>query len=122
MITLKNLSSIDDLSQVVKEHGEEKLCVLVFSGATCTPCKILKMKIERAFEVKYPNVAFFYILIEDNGQILNEPEFNDIKQVPTIRFARILKTSMTKVFQLSDEVLLGADEKKLDDTIKRLSV
>ena len=71
-------------------------------------------------EKKYPNVNFFKISLEENEELLKEPEFNNIRAVPTVKFARIMKTSTGKVLQLSDEEFKGSDAGKLGKVIDGL--
>ena len=122
MIILRGLKTIDDLAtKLVSDKVGNKLVAVVFSTSTCAPCKVLKAAISNDLEKKYVDKVSFYVVgFEDNGDLLEEPEFNNIRAVPTVRFMRIVTVDGKKVLQISEEEVRGSNTNALCKTIDEL--
>ena len=72
------IKSEEDLRQ---RKGESAAHLLYFSTPSCNVCKVLKPKIVRMLEERYPKMEFYYIDVEKHKKIAAE---HTVFTIPTI--------------------------------------
>ncbi len=72
------IKSKDELKERLEKDTAQ---LLYFSTPTCNVCKILKPKIIKMLEEKYPEMGFYYIDVEEHKEIAAE---NSVFTIPTI--------------------------------------
>ena len=77
---IKNLSTIDEFENMIKEHSG---IVFYFSTPSCNVCKVLKPKIIELLSESFPKMKFAYINCEDVIELSAQMQ---IFSVPTILF------------------------------------
>lgn len=117
-ISLKNISTLDDLRISISKYARNKTSVVMFTASWCGPCKNIKRDIYDenggGLSVEYRDVVFFYVDIDDNPEIA--AEFS-ISSVPCFYFIKVDGSELEFVHQK----ISGGSRSKLADALDSIN-
>jgi len=104
------IATAAEFKEKVLDDKDGSLIVVDFFAQWCAPCKMIAPKIDAMAKDEFPEVKFFKVDVDENEELAAE---QGISAMPTFHFFRN--------GQKLEDVVMGANEGKIKELIKKLT-